>query len=114
MNVIPRGIAPLAAIGGLTVIEVVALQNGINGTLFFVVAVAIAGLGGYSLNWLFPRAKAEMVERVEADFDPPVETCDAVKSDGQPCRGIVKKGNTTRCRWHPIAHSGGANITNPA
>jgi hypothetical protein len=110
MNVIPRGIAPLAAIGGLTVIEVVALQNGINGTLFFVVAVAIAGLGGYSLNWLFPRTK---VEPVEDDLDPPIETCDAVKSDGQPCRGI-KKGTSTRCRWHPIAHSVGANIANPA
>tara|TARA_Y100000310_G_scaffold58013_1_gene53168 strand:+ start:2123 stop:2290 length:168 start_codon:yes stop_codon:yes gene_type:complete len=39
----------IAAIAGLTIIECVALVNGINGQLLFFMGVAIAGLGGVAI-----------------------------------------------------------------
>ena len=43
----------VAAIAGLVILEVAALFNGINGTLFTLVAVAVAGLGGWAIP--FPK-----------------------------------------------------------
>ncbi len=43
----------LAAIGGLVILEAVALFNGINGTLYSLVIAAVAGLGG----WIMPSPK---------------------------------------------------------
>jgi len=43
----------IAAIAGLTLIEIVALFNGINGTLMTLVVGAIAGLAG----WTAPQLK---------------------------------------------------------
>ena len=39
----------VTAIGALTVLEVVALLNGINGTLFSTVTMVIGGLAGYGI-----------------------------------------------------------------
>lgn len=38
------------AIVSLTVLEAIALMNGINGTIFTIVVIAISGLGGYSVG----------------------------------------------------------------
>lgn len=39
----------ITAIAALALMQIVALFNGINGTLFTATAVIIAGLGGYAL-----------------------------------------------------------------
>jgi len=38
------------AIGGLVILEAIALQQGIDGTLFSIVIAVIAGLAGYSVR----------------------------------------------------------------
>lgn len=43
-------IKTLSAIGCLTVLEALAILNGINGTLFSTIIMVIAGLGGYSIG----------------------------------------------------------------
>ena len=39
----------ITAIGALTTLEVVALLNGVNGTLFSTVTMIIGGLAGYGI-----------------------------------------------------------------
>jgi len=43
----------IAAICGLTIIEVVALLKGVNGTLMMIITACIAGLAG----WVVPQPK---------------------------------------------------------
>jgi len=43
----------IVAILGLTILEIVALLNGINGTMLRIVVILIAGLGG----WVIPTPK---------------------------------------------------------
>lgn len=43
----------MMAIGGIVILEAIALSKGINGTLFTLVVAAIAGLGG----WVIPYTK---------------------------------------------------------
>ena len=43
----------IAAIAGLTIIEVYALSKGINGTLMIMIVAAVAGLAG----WVSPQLK---------------------------------------------------------
>lgn len=43
-------IKALAAMGCITILEAVALVNGINGTLLSLGLAALAGLGGYALG----------------------------------------------------------------
>jgi len=45
-------ITPVVAIVALTVIEVVALFQGINGTVMSLIIGAIAGIGGYAVKGL--------------------------------------------------------------
>ena len=46
----------IAAIGALTILEVVALLKGIDGTLLIIVVGSISGLGGFSLSRVLRRS----------------------------------------------------------
>jgi hypothetical protein len=48
---------PIVAISCLTIIEIVALLNGIDGVLFSLVIAAISGLGGYQIKALVNNVK---------------------------------------------------------
>jgi len=48
---------PLVAMGCITLLEVVALCQGINGAVFGIVIASLAGLGGYELKILKDKAK---------------------------------------------------------
>lgn len=46
---IPNPRVVMSGIAGLVILEVVALMNGINGTMYSLVIAAIAGLAGWAL-----------------------------------------------------------------
>jgi len=48
---------PLVAMGCITLLEIVALYQGINGAVFGIVIAALAGLGGYEIKALKDKAK---------------------------------------------------------
>ena len=48
---------PMVAMGCITLLEVVALCQGINGAVFGIVIAALAGLGGYEIKTLKDRVK---------------------------------------------------------
>ena len=48
---------PVAAMACITLLEVVALCQGINGAVFGIVIAALAGLGGYEIKVLKDKSK---------------------------------------------------------
>lgn len=61
----------LFAIAALVLLEVAALQAGVNGHLFSLVIAAIGGLGGYSLRPLLTRQRQETGRERGPDSEPP-------------------------------------------
>jgi len=47
---IVRALKPIAAMVCISVVEVFAIMNGINGALLSIIVASLAGLGGYSLG----------------------------------------------------------------
>ena len=52
----------VAAILGLVIIEVVALLNGVNGTLLAAIVAVVAGLGGYNAKPLLEKVGLVVAE----------------------------------------------------
>jgi hypothetical protein len=47
---IVKGTTIIGAIAGIVILDSIALMNGINGTMFTLSMIAIAGLGGYEIK----------------------------------------------------------------
>ena len=45
-----KGVTVIVAITGIVVLDSIALMNGINGTIFTLAMIAIAGLAGYEMT----------------------------------------------------------------
>ena len=50
VEVVVKGVTVIVAITGIVVLDSIALMNGINGTIFTLAMIAIAGLAGYEMT----------------------------------------------------------------
>ena len=50
VEVVIKGVTVIVAITGIVVLDSIALMNGINGTIFTLAMIAIAGLAGYEMT----------------------------------------------------------------
>ena len=57
LSVLTKCVCTTAAIAGIVVLEVKAIEAGIDGALFAVVIAAIAGLGGYVIKGITQKSK---------------------------------------------------------
>ena len=50
IEVVTKEVTVIVAITGIVVLDSIALMNGINGTIFTLAMIAIAGLAGYEMT----------------------------------------------------------------
>ena len=60
-EVIVKGVTVMVAITDIAVLDAIALMNGINGTLFTLAMIAIAGLAGYEIQDVLKYFKGDKV-----------------------------------------------------
>ena len=61
IEVIVKGVTVIVAITGIVVLDSIALMNGINGTLFTLAMISIAGLAGYEIQDVLKYIKGDKV-----------------------------------------------------
>ena len=61
IEVVTKEVTVMVAITGIVVLDAVALMNGINGTLFTLAMIAIAGLAGYEIQDVLKYFKGDKV-----------------------------------------------------